>query len=170
MVPSLAERLRAIHAMAQAILTVDPPEEISQTALTHLQRLIPYCRASITVFSVSLYDRESQTITILAVRVSGETHMPQGEQISIRDLPSLISHLGNQLVWVENLDAVTQPSVLADRLRLEGVQSCMSIPLIVEGELFGSLNLGAHTSGFFHDEYQEVAQEIADLIGIAGIN
>ena len=161
-VQRLTERLRLTRQLAQTLLSQQVPGVIAQTALAHLHDLIPCVRGS-----VSLYERESQMMTILAVRVSGETHLPQSVRISIGDMPRLISHLAKQLVWIEDLDAVTQPSVLADRLRLEDVQSCMSIPLIVEGALFGSLNLGAHTPGFFHDEYQEVGQEDADLIAIA---
>ena len=106
-VQRLTKRLRLVRQLAQTLLPQQEPGAIAQTALDHLHDLIPCVRRS-----VCLYDKESQTMTVLAVRVLGETHIPQGAQIPIGDMPTLLTQLGKQLVCVADLGALARPSVL----------------------------------------------------------
>ena len=161
LVPSLAERLRLLHVMAQAIPTSALPEEIAQTALSHLHRLIPYCRASITVF-----DGDAQLMRVLAVQTSVPSKIPSGTQMPLMEMSSAPDQVTTTLVYLEEL-CTDQTSPILRQLYEEGVRSCINVPLLTQGQLLGCLNIGADVSHFFAPEYIEIAQEAADLMAIA---
>jgi GAF domain-containing protein len=50
---------------------------------------------------------------------------------------------------------------------LEEVRSCVRVPLVVQGQLIGSLNLGVANLGGLAEEDVEIVQEVADQLALA---
>jgi light-regulated signal transduction histidine kinase (bacteriophytochrome) len=69
--------------------------------------------------------------------------------------------------YLEDLAAVeTRPPILQD-LYDEGMRSVLSVPLLVDGEAIGEVNLASTTPQGFDPEHRDIAQEIATPLAIA---
>ncbi|MEE9617442.1 MAG: PAS domain S-box protein [Anaerolineae bacterium] len=155
------ERLRILRAIDGTILAAWSPEETAQAALRNLRQLVPYQRASVVMF-----DLESQEGTVLITHVKGETRMGPGVPFPLD--AATIEELGRGKVRVvEDILALSQPSAAAQALQAEGTRSYVTMPLIAQGKLSGSLNLGADSPDAFAPEHVDIAREVADQVAVA---
>jgi PAS domain S-box-containing protein len=156
-----AERLRVLRETDQAILAAQTAEEIASSALRHMQRLVPFSWASVTLF-----DAEAGGMLLLAVHPEGETEWDRAWRRPIHDDQVLATLLDGQIHVTEDLGSLASPSALVERLRSQGVLAYANVPLIAQGTLIGSLNLGMAMPGVPDEEEIEIAQEIADELAI----
>lgn len=157
-----ARRLETLHEIDQAILAARSPEAIAEAALQRVQALIPCQRVSVTIF-----DRDSDRASLLAVLFEGETELRQGD-LGLRETYYALDKMeqgGVQLV--ADLRAVSQPSMAERILLAEGIHAYVKIPLLVRGGLIGSLNLGATEPGAFDQQSLEIAHEVANSLALA---
>jgi PAS domain S-box-containing protein len=155
-----AERLAILHEIDRAILAVHAPATIAETALRQLRRLVRGPRATL-----ALYDFPAGEATWLAVDVEGHTQLLAGARFSLELLGDLAA-LRRGVVQIIEVRSVSHlPAGRA--IVAEGIQSYAVVPLIAQGELIGSLNLGAPEPGGPSAENLIVAREIADQLAIA---
>jgi signal transduction histidine kinase len=157
-----AKRLMILHEIDQAILAAESPEAIARAALIHMHQLAPYRQAS-----VILFDFAAGSATVLAVQANGEACLEEGMCFPLamfRGIP-MLEQGGHHLVE----DILTLPDHLVpdDQLLAEGVRSYVSLPLIVQGKLFGSLNLEAMEPGVFGGEEIDIAHRVASSLAVA---
>jgi PAS domain S-box-containing protein len=155
-----AERLRVLRETERSILAARTAEEIAASALSHMQRLIPFLRASVTLF-----DREAGEMSLLAVH-PGATGFDRAWRYPLQEDPFLAKLGEGQVHAVEDLRDVAPPSTLIQVLQTQGVRAYVNVPLIVQGALIGSLNLGMAVPEVPGEDEIEVAQEIADELAI----
>ena len=67
---------------------------------------------------------------------------------------------------VDDVAAISMPSELQVLVE-KGIRSYINIPLVVQGELLGTLNIGADVTEAFTAEDMNIAWEIADSLAIA---
>ncbi len=156
------ERLEILHEIDQAILATQPLKAIAQTALDHIGRMAPFLRASIVVF-----DFEADQARMLAVRINNETKLGMEMRVSLEEfgIPDALSQ--GKVHMVEDIPSLSEPSPVDRILHDEGVRSYISVPLISQGELIGSLNLGSGAPGVFAPEHTDIAREVASQVAIA---
>ncbi len=210
-----SERLRTLHAVDGAILAAWSPEEIAQTTLRHIRRLIPCLGAGISTF-----DFQTQEITLFAVHINGKvgleqgTHLPmegvvdidtlkQGKTTVVNDVlvpdaggidpdvhsasadagsmsadaGSMSADAGSMsadapLVSAMYASAIdpgedSQRTLAFKTLQGIGVRSYIAVPLIVRGELIGSLALGSESPAAFAPEHIDITREVADQLAVA---
>ncbi len=158
-----AERLQTLREIDQAILAAQSPEEIAQTALRHLQKLVPCARAS-----VALFDLEAHQAQVLAIARKDETRVDVGERIPIERPAWVRDTLGaGQVRAVADLEAREDLTSVERALLAEGIRSYVNVPLIVQGELIGALNLGARHPHAFAPEHVDIAREVAGSLAVA---
>ena len=158
-----AERLATLREIDQAILATQSPTEIAQSAMLQLMDLVNACRISIELFE------PDNTINVVSVATDDEkakfksdTLLPS-DQFTIRGDPLW----QGEIYRVDNIEALSDPSPVALKILKEGVKSYVNIPLMVQEELIGVLNLGANSVAAFPDDQIEIACEVADSIAIA---
>jgi len=156
------ERLQTLREVDQAILAARSPQEIARAALIRMRRLVPCRRAS-----VALFDFRTNEATVLAVHVNGRTEVGEGVQVPLGTFKIADEFRHIEVYMVEDIKDVSRPSPVAQRLLAEGVRSYMNVPLVAQGELIGSLNIGAEQPGAFAPEHVEVAREVADQLAVA---
>lgn len=149
-----AERMKVIHKIEQAILGARGSDKISAQALTRLKCLVPFCKASVTVF-----DFEAGDALVLATEGGSTRNIP------LRHFEKVIGQ--REIILIKDMSEVPDPDALHKNLMNKGVKSCVNIPLIFEGEIIGSLNLGAETKEAFSSESVEIVQEVANSLAIA---
>ncbi len=155
-----AERLRALHELDQAVLTATSPADVGAAALAHLRGLVP-CRRC----SVVLYDFRAGSAQLLAGFLGNDTLA--GARMPLTEF-SLASTLRRGLVrQIDDLAALRDRAPIFDTLVADGVRSLLSVPLLVEGEVIGELNIAVASAGGIDAEHREIALEVATPLAAA---
>jgi len=160
-----ADRLQGLYEADQAILAARSVDEIARVALRRVPDLLDCVRAD-----VILYDLDAGEMALLAVHTAGETRVGRGWRSTIDE------------AWTDVLETLAQgaPHIIEDvqqspsdspwrmalkadidRASVEHVRALVAVPLIVEGALIGSLNLGMRTPEQLTSGQMDVAGELA---------
>ncbi|MCI0392405.1 MAG: PAS domain S-box protein [Acidobacteria bacterium] len=156
-----AKRLEILQEIDRAILAAGSSGEIALAALRRIRQLIPSRRASVMEL-----DRETGEGLLLAVHSGDVLKLMTGVRLPIRLFGELDALRQGEPHTVE--DAATEPDdPFFKVLKSEGLRSWMNVPLISQGELIGTLNLGWERTGPIAPEHIEVAREVANSLAIA---
>jgi PAS domain S-box-containing protein len=159
-----ADRLHVLHETDKAILAARSLEEIAESTLSCIPRLLEGCiRASIT-----LYDLEQEKVSLLAVHAEGKSNLGKGWHGPMDPIwiPVLDESIQEEPHVIEDMRAVPATSTVVGTLQAEGVRTYLVVPLLTGGKLLGSLNLGMRDPGGITHEEMEVAQELAVQLAI----
>jgi signal transduction histidine kinase len=157
-----AERLETLREIDQAVLVAESPEAIAQAALRHIRQLVPSLRASIVVF-----DLDAKEATVLAVRTDRQTQVGARTRVALEAFGALEELRQGKAHTVDDVLMVSESSAVVEALKAEGVRCYANIPLVAQGEVIGSLNLGADRPAAFTAEQIDIAREVADQLAIA---
>ncbi len=156
-----ARRLEDRRQIEHAILTAHPAGEIVQAALTSLRRLLLCPRAC-----VMQYDLPARELVILAVSQDDTTGLAAGARLPLEAMGGTLDLLHGLVRKVDDLFSLGALTPVLEILKSEGVRSWISIPLIAQGDLIGSLNLGSDRPAAFTPEAVTVAHEVANQLAI----
>lgn len=154
-------RLNALHETDQAILAAKSVQEIVTAALRNAPQLLDCVRTSIMLF-----DRKARKLTVLAAQANGQSEVNAGWHGPWVD-DAMMDALGQGKSYVvEEIESRTSSPLLA-KLWAEGIRAYVNVPIFVENELEGSLNLGLDRPGPLTPEQMEIAQELANEVALA---
>jgi PAS domain S-box-containing protein len=156
-----ADRLHVLYEMEQAILAARSPAEIAETALHHLEQLLPCPRAA-----VSTFDRPSNTMSLLALHGEGRMELPNGWQERLPLDGQLRSFRPGEVRLVADVDACLPPCPLQRAVDGHEVHACAQAPLFAQEELIGMLNLGLGSPASLSDDQVTLVREVADQLAI----
>ncbi len=155
-----SQRLQVLHTIDRAILTAESPQAIARAALEHVRELVPCKRASVTIFSP-----EGAEVLVLAAQVDGQL---QDSQPLLAETLELSEELKRgELRRIDDLTNREGQASIYKELLKQGIRSVINIPILVQGELIGTLNLGADQVSAFSEEAVDVLREVADVLGVA---
>lgn len=155
-------RLKVLHQTDQAILKAQSTEKIIQEGLNFALEMVPCQRAS-----VILFDFQSGRANVMVAEVSGESQIKRGTVIPLTDFLEIEKLKKGEFILIQDLSTVKSPSVIFDALRNEGMRSYLMIPLSVQDDLIGTLNLGAASQSAFDTQKVEIATEVANSLAVA---
>jgi PAS domain S-box-containing protein len=155
-----ADRLHVLHEADQVILSAGSVDEIVAAVLPLTRELVPCRRASVLAF-----DPEAGEAVVLGVQAGGETRWGKGARLPLDEKWPPEELAAGEMSLVEDLSAAESTPLLKD-LRAEGVQSFVSVPLLIQGELLGTLNLGLEEPGGISPEGCEILRQMADQLAI----
>jgi PAS domain S-box-containing protein len=157
-----SDRLHVLHETDQAILAARTSPEIAAAALSHMKQLVPYSRSSVTLF-----DTSAGEMSVLAVHPDEGVATSDGTRRHALPPSEFLAALQEGQVRVfERLDESGHSAALARMLHVHGGQASAHVPLIIQGELVGSLNLGMAAPGKLGEEEIEIGREIASGLAI----
>jgi CHASE3 domain sensor protein len=144
-----AHRLETLHGIDRAILEARPVPELIGEAIRRMGELVPAADAFV----------------LAAVSDGGAPVMiaRDGRPAEVAD-PALADAAPQA---VGDLSAVTGRSPSQERLFRDGQRSCLAVPLVAEGERFGTLVLADPRPAAFTDDHRQVAEEVARQLAIA---
>jgi len=157
-----AQRLRLLHDVDQFILASPPLDHVMRATLVRLRPMTPYLRASVTLFHPDSAEWE-----VVAVDAAGDTELPAGRRGPLTRVWFLKEIQRGEVHVTDNLQELTDLPPWAEVLQSEGIRSYVSVPLITQGELNGSLNLGLESSGAPTEEQLEIWREVASQLALA---
>jgi signal transduction histidine kinase/ActR/RegA family two-component response regulator len=153
-------RLAILHEIDRAILTgARSPEAIAHVALRHLRTLLSAPRATL-----ALYDLAAGEGTWIAVDSDGPTQLPPGNRFPLTLMGDLAALQRGDL---QTVDLASLEDLWQARVAAEGVRVYVVVPLVVRGELIGSLNFGAREDAGVPAEQVPILREVADQLAIA---
>lgn len=155
-----ASRLQSLNGIDKAILTAESTETIAKTALQHLQAIIPYYRASLTVF-----DTEHNKMQIHQV-LENESDKPILAYYHKEELLNSLALTQGQPI-VGPPTAFVAASSISKRLLEEGLQSILVYPLRYQETTIGTINLGSLQANAFSEKDVAIVDEIAMPLAIA---
>jgi signal transduction histidine kinase len=155
-----ADRLAMLHDMDQAILAAQSPADIGRAALGRVRRMVPCQRCSVTLFDFA--QGQAQMIAGSA----GGVNLPQ-TSVPLSDISPVEVLRRGTVRQIDDLKALPSPPPQARLLLAEGMQSVLSVPLLVEGEAIGEITLAATVPSAFDAEHRDIALEVATPIAIA---
>jgi PAS domain S-box-containing protein len=155
-----AERLAMLHDLDQAILTARSPADVARAALGRIRRMVP-CRRC----TVVLFDFNRGQAQILAGYSDGIAMTP--DVLPLDDVsPGEVLRQG-VVRYVEDIATLEDPPPMLRRLAKDGIRSVLSVPLLVDRESIGEVNLAAATASAFEAEHRDIALEVAAPLAIA---
>ena len=154
-----AKRLKILYELDRAILASRSLCEIADVALHQIQQL-GHCQGA----SLVMFDFEAREFTVLAAHINGKTQLKPTVL-----LPLAFGDISALQRGEVNLVQDTRISGLPPAASILGKSVCayVNVPLIAQGELIGSLNLGKDSPGTFKPKLIDVAHEIANELAIA---
>lgn len=156
-----ALRLQTLHRIDRDILAARLPETIAQVALEYIRQMLPCIRASVVEF-----DFDYRPVRLLAIYPNGENEIPS--EILMSPQAFHIERLKQgRLHVVPDMALLTHPSRLEKTLLDDGINTYVDVPLLVQGELIGSLNIAADCPNTFSADHLDIAEEIAVSVAIA---
>lgn len=157
-----ADRLHLLREIDQLILTAPPLAEIIETALSRVRRMVPCLRASVSVFHL-----EAEELSLLGADTAGETQVGRDWRGSLECVWFMDQLRQGKTHVTEDIRTVTYASPLRDLLQAEGVRAYTSVPIMAQGILMGSLDVGTDSAGSLVPEQQEMLHEVAEQLAIA---
>ncbi|HEY4370844.1 MAG TPA: ATP-binding protein [Burkholderiales bacterium] len=161
----MLQRLEALRALGIEILAARSTRDLVRIGLEHLAHLVPYWGASVTMLEPT-----GHGVVVLADIAAGPTsHYAPGRYMTLaqygtRDLEVLRD---GRILDIPDISAGDAPPPVVKTLYRQGMRSYARIPMMVEGVLVGSLNLGSDKTFHFTAEQLDFARSIANQIGIA---
>ncbi|HEY9805486.1 MAG TPA: ATP-binding protein, partial [Candidatus Obscuribacterales bacterium] len=154
------QRLEAVHQIDQAILSLEPPAAIAQSALARLAEVVP-CQQS----AVVLFNLERDELKILAGAIADDV---AGTVVPLSDrLPIEMVREREPLWYIPDLIDFSQTPIGFEKMLAAGHRSFLAVTLRVDDDLLGDLVLLAQAKDAFRAEDQEIALEIASQLAIA---
>jgi PAS domain S-box-containing protein len=157
------QRLATFHEIDRSILVASSLESIADIVLKHLAQLIP-CEFA----SVILHNEELTEELVFAwnhapdVHVLTKTIQPVVPNQVLERLKS-----GRSAVTADLIAQEGPLALLAEELVAQGVHAAMANPMMVQGQLIGTLAFASRQVGFFTPEHQQIGEELADQVAIA---
>ena len=155
-----AERLAVLHDLDQAILAARSPAEIGRAALGRMRRMVPCHRSTVLLFDFAR--GQAQLIAGYAAGGALPTATLPLDRFSDGDV------LRRGVVRaIDDLSAAEAPAPILRELREEGMRSVLTVPLLVDAETIGEINLASTSAHGFTPEHRDIAVEIAAPLAIA---
>ncbi|WP_119071658.1 GAF domain-containing protein [Aggregatilinea lenta] len=155
-------RLEAFHEIDRAILAARSPEEIAAAALIKLRELVPSASASVTLF-----DLEAQTAQALAVSADSPT-FDVGDQLTLDHFTGLEKLQQGEHVLFTRTGKPDGNGHQGTLSRLfDGLSTSISMPLLYQDSLIGSINLGMEDGNKIEGQHIEIVQEVANQLAVA---
>jgi PAS domain S-box-containing protein len=155
-----ADRLGMLHDLDQAILAARSPAEVGRAALGRIRRMVPCQRCTVVLFDTTRGQAQVLAGFAGAAALSATT-MPL-ETLSPGDVLRRAT-----VRTTDDLTALEDPPPIFRQLMADGIRSVLSVPLLVDGEAIGEINLASATPAGFDAEHREIALEIATPLAIA---
>ncbi len=159
-----SQRLAARHEIDTAILSARSADALAAEVAGRLQRLMRCQRASVV-----LVDRARGVGRVAAaVMEPGFRGGPRlGEEIPLERLASREALADLPFVYLTDLSQAQALSPLQAELGERGVRSLLTVPLRVEDQLVGQLNIAATRPAAFDSEAKRTALELAHQLAVA---
>lgn len=156
-----AERLEALHRIDQAILAAQSSQKIAEVALQHLKHLVKCSRVS-----VQEYESASGQLRVVAALSDLSAGGEVGAAYPLTKEHQELLHKGQTIV-LTGTGSPFNSAAIHPRLQQEGIRCYLCVPLLLQDELIGTLELGARDEQCFTRDHLAIVEEIATMMTVS---
>jgi two-component sensor histidine kinase/HAMP domain-containing protein len=155
-------RLEALDKIYRGIISAKSVEDITKEVLNHLKKLF----ASNSKSSIALFDEPNNT----AIIFNREFENDDLDPISKVEIPLKENF---DLEWEKEIHLVDCKNNLVDNAFYNeiyfggGIKACLSVPLLVDGQLIGTITVSSRKADSFNEEHKEILSVVANQLAIA---
>lgn len=158
-----ADYLKILNEIHQSILSTRSSYAIAKVVLSKVATLLPYQQSSIT-----LLDFRHDALVIFATNLRAGNFLTEGSHFPFDTEPGGQSpYPSNEIQWIQDIAPAQMPPALVKSLQAEGVRALLNVPLVVDSQMFGVLNLYAETSLGPTPTQLETARTVSDILAVA---
>ena len=154
------ETIQVMHEIDKSILSTLEAEDILETVTRLVSKVIPCDRTTVV-----LVDNERGGFIYKAG--FGVTFISKGQFVSFKDTSGADVVKRGITEYVSNLAEVKGLLPLEEKFLKDGFLSHIRLPLLVKGEIYGILTVGAKRHSAFTPENLSTLERIASQIGVA---
>jgi len=103
----------------------------------------------------------------MVAEVSGISRIIEGSIVSLSDFPYVEKLKTGEAIFLPDLSKLSESGEIFDILKQEGMVSFAMVPLTVQDQLIGTLNIGATQPEAFGQMKIEIANEVAHSLAVA---
>lgn len=159
---SAMERVSMLHGIDQALLGARSLSEIIRAAIQQLRQMVPLDR-----ISVAHFDQERGLAYVLAVDAEVETEIRDGFEFPLEMFKVQEPVTRGETFFLEDLKTLDSQSPVTKKLIEEGIIETANVPIMNEGILLGTLNLGSKNKGFITESMIKLSEMVADSLAVA---
>ncbi len=152
------QQLSVLHQIDREILALQPVDKVLGIALAQINKLIP-CDYSRVVLVANPQETETYT-----VNQDGQTAVLKSSRILPKEEKILAT---GKTIFANNLAQLANLTTIRRQLQEEGMHTVIILPLFVQGELIGTLNLAHSQTNWFNNQDITMAEGLASQIAIA---
>ena len=158
---SQKKRIEIFRSIDLEILKANSVHEIIESVLTSLRQIIP-CNNAI----VQQFDEQARFASQFVINSDFELQeisdipLPRNEEFSKLQM-------GQTLLLNDWDKIIDQLSPLARAYYNQGIRSAVIAPIIIEGDLYGTLGVSSVTPNNFNNDHREILEETSRLLAIA---
>ena len=159
-----AERLHFLHQIDEAILGAASDDEVTAMVVNRIPRLLSCDRASVT-----LIDTEARVASLLAAAGHHGTELDAAWSGPI-DAPwddFLDAMRRGESQALDDLAELPGGSPFAEQLMSEGIRSQVYEPILIDGRLVGTLNVGKCKPGPLPHDERDVLRDLSTQLAVA---
>jgi PAS domain S-box-containing protein len=158
-----AKRLELLRAIDRSILESKPVEEIVGTAFSYIRQLMPCKRVS-----VILTNWEKMEVEFLVEDpVAGES-FKSAVRFSLKGFIEIITLLQQgEPIYIPDVSSWGELPSIFQAIWDPTIRSIISVPMRVNGNLIGTLNIGSEQANAFSKQHIDAAMEIAHQLAVA---
>ena len=154
------ETIKVMNEIDRSILSTLNPNEILETVVMMVSRLIPCDQVS-----VALVEGERQGFTYAAG--FGVEFLAKGALVPFGDTSATNVVRTGRTQYISDLESEREILPLEKKFLEEGLFSHIRVPLVVKGEVIGVLNIGSKRPSAFTPEDLSTLEKLAYQIGVA---
>jgi putative nucleotidyltransferase with HDIG domain/PAS domain S-box-containing protein len=154
------ETIKVMHEIDRAILSTLEPQEILETAVRMVAKLVSCERATVT-----LVDREGKGFIYAAG--FGLPFMPKGTFVKFSDTSATDVVKTGRPQYASDLTKTGELRALENRLVKEGFISHMRVPIVQKGQIAGVLSVGSRRHSSFSPEDLSTVEKLAGQVALA---
>lgn len=155
------ERLTVLRKAAQVILSAGSLEELAESILPYMRKLVD-CQIS----SVLVFDWKTDEAILLSASNNRGISIEKGTRISLEKGWLLGELAQGEISTIEDLSALELPPAMRNALQNERVRALVNFPLVAQGKLLGVLALGFRTPIERDVETTDILRQMADKLAI----
>jgi PAS domain S-box-containing protein len=156
------QRLEILHEIDRSILAAQSAAVLAQDVARRIRAVFGCQRSEVVVF-----DLVARQARMLAAHGVGSENFGPGTCVPLELRRMFGKHREGRAAAIEDLAALADLLPMERDLLAAGLRSFVSLPLLVNGELIGTLNLWRSVPGQFAAQDVALAAHIADSLAVA---
>ena len=154
-------RLEALDKIYRGIISAKSVEDIIKEVLNHLKKLFKSNSKS----SIALFDEKNNTAIIFSRKFVNNEDPISKVEIPLKENFDL--ELEKEIHIMDCKNTIVNNAFYNEIYFGDGIKVCLSVPLLMDGQLIGTITISSVEHDSFNEEHREILSVVANQLAIA---